>query len=114
MLDEGSEVCHCYGILFGILPVRIRITFMSESRYKHLHFCLIQTRWNDNDLYGHDDKVIYYFDTAVNLYLIEEDGLDPHADDVIGVCPKTCCNLYSAVTYSEHLETRLWVARPRN
>ena len=87
---------------------------MSESRYKHLHFCLIQTRWNDNDLYGHDDKVIYYFDTAVNLYLIEEDGLDPHADDVIGVCPKTCCNLYSAVTYSEHLETRLWVARPRN
>ncbi len=58
---------------------------MSESRYKHLHFCPIQTQWNHNGLYGHDDNVIYYFDSAVNLYLIDEDGLDPHADDVIGM-----------------------------
>ena len=87
---------------------------MSESRYEHLHFRPIQTRWNNNDLYGHDDNVIYYFDTAVNLYLIDEGGLDPHADDVIGICPKTYCNFYSAVTYPELLETGLWEARPRN
>ena len=62
----------------------------------------------------HDDNVIYYFDTAVNLYLIDEGGLDPRVDDVIGICSKTHCNLYSAVTYPERLETGLRVARPRN
>ena len=85
---------------------------MSESRHEHLHFRPIKTRWNNNELYGHDDNVIYYFDTAVNLNLIDEGGLDPRADDVIGICPKTHCNFYSAVTYPERLKTGLRAARP--
>jgi acyl-CoA thioester hydrolase len=32
------------------------------------HFMTIQTRWMDNDVYGHVNNVVYYsyFDTAVN------------------------------------------------
>jgi acyl-CoA thioester hydrolase len=36
------------------------------------HFHPIQTRWMDNDVYGHVNNVVYYswFDTAVNHYLV--------------------------------------------
>lgn len=40
---------------------------------KHFKFFLpIQTRWADNDIYGHVNNVTYYsyFDTAANSLLI--------------------------------------------
>jgi len=38
----------------------------------------IQTRWADNDVYGHVNNVVYYayFDSVINRYLIEQGGLD--------------------------------------
>ena len=38
----------------------------------------ITTRWEDEDVYGHVNNVVYYsyFDTAVNGYLIEATGTD--------------------------------------
>ena len=89
---------------------------MSESRQAYLHYRPIQTRWNDNDLYGHVNNVVYYsyFDTAVNLYLVEEGGLDPHNSDVIGICPETHCNFHSAAAYPERLEAGLRVAHLGN
>ena len=39
----------------------------------------IQTRWMDNDIYGHMNNVVHYslFDTAVNGWLIQQGLLDP-------------------------------------
>ena len=39
----------------------------------------IQTRWMDNDIYGHVNNVVYYsyFDTVIGHYLIERGGLEP-------------------------------------
>lgn len=36
------------------------------------YFLPIQTRWQDNDQYGHVNNAVYYsyFDTIINLYLI--------------------------------------------
>ena len=47
----------------------------------------IQTRWMDNDIYGHINNVQYYsyFDTVVNHYLIHVGELDIHQATVIGV-----------------------------
>ena len=47
----------------------------------------LQTRWMDNDLYGHVNNVVFYsyFDTAVNKYLIDPGGLDIHAAPIIGI-----------------------------
>ena len=44
-------------------------------------FMSLQTRWMDNDLYGHVNNVVYYsyFDTLLNRYLIDHGGLDIHA-----------------------------------
>ncbi|XP_006883845.1 PREDICTED: uncharacterized protein LOC102874392 [Elephantulus edwardii] len=41
------------------------------------YFLPIQTRWQDNDQYGHVNNVVYYsyFDTIINHYLIRYCGL---------------------------------------
>ena len=41
----------------------------------------ISTRWEDEDVYGHVNNVVYYsfFDTAVNGYLIDTSGVDIRA-----------------------------------
>jgi len=43
------------------------------------HRTTIQTRWKDNDVYGHVNNVEYhsYVDTVINEYLIVSGGLDP-------------------------------------
>ena len=50
------------------------------------HYMPIQTRWADNDVYGHVNNVTYYsyFDTAVNTWLIKQGLLDIHSGDVVG------------------------------
>ncbi len=47
-------------------------------RSKYALFVPIQTRWIDNDVYGHVNNVgdDSYFDTVVNRYLIERGALD--------------------------------------
>ncbi|KAG5199950.1 hypothetical protein JEQ12_006429 [Ovis aries] len=48
----------------------------AEDRHRHQeaygYFLPIQTRWQDNDQYGHVNNVVYYsyFDTIINQYLI--------------------------------------------
>ena len=43
------------------------------NRSDYNYFSKMGTRWNDNDVYGHLNNVIYYelFDTAVNKWLIQ-------------------------------------------
>lgn len=57
-------------------------------------------------------NVIYYSyaDTAVNLYLVDEGGLDPQRREVIGIYPESHCNFQKAVAYPERLEAGLRVA----
>ena len=46
----------------------------------------MQTRWMDNDQYGHVNNVAYYsyFDTAVNGWLMEATGADTRLGAAIG------------------------------
>lgn len=83
------------------------------ARGDYRHFAPIQTRWEDNDLYGHVNNVVYYsyFDTAVNRFLIEQGGLDIHGAAVIGVVVDSQCSYFSAIAYPEALEAGLAVSR---
>jgi len=67
------------------------------------HMLLIQTRWMDNDAYGHVNNVVYYsyFDTVVNRWLIEEGGLDIRRSPVIGYAAETACRFHRAFAYPE-------------
>ena len=73
----------------------------------------ITTRWMDNDVYGHVNNVVYYswFDTAVNAYLIEQEVLDIHGGDTIGLVIETQCNYFAPLAFPQTIEAGIRVAR---
>jgi acyl-CoA thioester hydrolase len=72
----------------------------------------ITTRWMDNDAYGHVNNVVYYsyFDTVVNVYLIEKGALDIAKSPVIGLVAETHCNFFSALAFPDLVRAGLRVA----
>ena len=88
----------------------------TAKRSDYSYYQPVQTRWSDNDLYGHVNNVIYYsyFDTVVNNYLIEFGGFDIRADPVIGIAVETHCTFVKAVAYPDRLEAGLSVGRLGN
>ena len=86
----------------------------TRSDYKV--FYPVTTRWMDNDLYGHMNNVVYYsyFDTVVNLYLIEKGGLNIHTAPIVGYVVNSGCNYLSPVGYPDKLEAGLRVDRIGN
>ena len=84
-----------------------------ETRANYKHFHPIQTRWNDNDIYGHVNNVLYYayFDTAVNMFLVERGGFNPQTAVAIGICPETHCNYHKPVAYPHRLDAGLRITR---
>jgi acyl-CoA thioester hydrolase len=72
-------------------------------------FSPIQTRWSDNDQYGHINNVIYYayFDTVVNAFLIREAGLEPGTGPWMGLVVDTRCSFFAPASYPEPLEAGL-------
>jgi len=82
-----------------------------EKRNRYPHFMSLQTRWSDNDIYGHVNNVTYYsyFDTVVNCFLIDEGGLDIQQSPVIGVAVETMCNFNTPIAYPETLDIGLRV-----
>jgi acyl-CoA thioester hydrolase len=77
------------------------------------HVVPITTRWMDNDLYGHVNNVTYYsyFDSAANLFLIREGGLDIHGGDVIGLVVESACRYHAPIAYPDPLRAGLRVDR---
>ncbi len=75
------------------------------------HFLPIQTRWADNDQYGHINNVTYYayFDTVVNSYLIDKAGLVPTHSPWIGLVVETRCNYFAPLAFPEMIEAGLVV-----
>lgn len=83
------------------------------SRADFPHFLTVQTRWMDNDLYGHVNNVTYYsyFDTVVNRYLIDPGGLDIHNGQIIGLAVETMCRFHRPFAYPEDVEVGLRVGK---
>ena len=79
-------------------------------------FYPITTRWMDNDLYGHVNNVVYYsyFDTVVNLYLMEAGGLDIHTGPVVGYVVNSGCTYHAPLGYPDRLEGGLRIERIGN
>jgi len=80
---------------------------------RYPHRLPIQTRWKDNDVYGHVNNVEYYsfFDTAINAWLIREGGLDIERGEVIGLCVESHCEFKAALTFPESIEVGLRVGK---
>lgn len=82
------------------------MTDKNRSRNAYHYFVTLQTRWMDNDIYGHVNNVHYYgyFDTVANKYLIEQGGLDIQTSDVVGFVVNSQCNYHAPVQYPQLIE----------
>jgi len=66
-----------------------------------------QLQWADSDLYGHLNNVAYlaYFDTALNMALVEYGALDvtPGGEGLIGLVARSGAQYFAEVTFPSRL-----------
>jgi acyl-CoA thioester hydrolase len=88
-----------------------RPTPLTRSAFRH--FIQLDTRWHDNDVFGHVNNVVYYayFDTAVNRHLMDAGLLDPKASTTVGLVVETGCTYFESVAYPERLEVGMAVVK---
>jgi len=88
-----------------------RTPFMSRAAYRH--WTRIQTRWSDNDIYGHANNAVFYqwFDTAINGWLVENGLLDIVNGNPIGLVVETGCRYAASLAYPQVVEIGLMVER---
>jgi len=81
------------------------------ARGDYRHFYTLDTRWSDNDIYGHINNVVYYayIDSVVNRFLIEEGGLDINSGDIVGFVVSSGCDYFQPAAYPDALEAGLRV-----
>ncbi len=73
----------------------------------------MQTRWLDNDMFGHLNNTVYYamFDTAINAWLARDAGALPMTDVAFAVIAESSCRFVSELSYPEDLVVGLRVNR---
>jgi acyl-CoA thioester hydrolase len=73
----------------------------------------MQTRWRDNDVYGHMNNVVYYeyFDTAVNKWLIDSGALDVPHGPVVALVVETGCTFMASLGFPDQVTTALRAAK---
>ncbi len=88
----------------------------APTRDEYKVFYPIPTRWEDNDVYGHVNNVVYYsyFDTAANRYLIEEGGLDIANAETVGYVVNSGCAYHAPIAHPENIEAGLRIDRLGN
>ena len=86
------------------------------SRSDFKWFIDLQSRWMDNDAYGHINNVIYYawFDTAVNRFLVDKELLDYQNDTVHGIVIESKCTYLKEFTYPDVAQAGLKLQRLGN
>lgn len=84
-----------------------------ETRGAYARTYAITTRWKDNDVYGHVNNTVYYsfFDTAVNMMLIEQGLLDTAGSPAIGLVVETGCTYSAPISFPQVVTAAVRVAR---
>jgi acyl-CoA thioester hydrolase len=84
-----------------------------HPRSSYRHWQVIQTRWADNDVYGHVNNTIHYqwFDTVVNSWLITQGLLGGEPGNPIGLVVETGCRYARPVSFPETVDIGLALDR---
>ena len=87
-----------------------------KSRGAFRYFASFETRWRDNDRYGHLNNAIYYelFDSAINQLLIDQGILDFESGDHVFLVASSGCHYFSELAYPDKLEVGLVITRLGN
>ncbi|MEM7546391.1 MAG: thioesterase family protein [Pseudomonadota bacterium] len=85
------------------------VDYPDPQRAAFRAFSQYQTRWRDNDAYGHMNNVVYYeyFDTVVNRWLIESGALEVPGGPIVGLVAETSCSFRASVGFPETVEIGL-------
>ena len=88
----------------------------AKSRAAFRHFASFDTRWRDDDRYGHLNNAIYYelFDSAINQLLIDQGILDFELGDHVFLVASSGCHYFSELAYPDELEVGLAITRLGN
>jgi acyl-CoA thioester hydrolase len=84
-----------------------------QNSHPHL---LAQTRWGDNDQFGHVNNVVYhsYADTVLNHFLIHKAGLDQKLGPIVNLCVANGFHFFFPVAYPELIHAGLNVHKIGN
>jgi acyl-CoA thioester hydrolase len=87
-----------------------------DSRSSYPHFLRIETRWADNDVYGHVNNATYYafFDTAVNRFLIDCGVLHVTGSPAFGVVVETGCRYHRSLAFPDAIDAGVRVTKIGN
>lgn len=87
---------------------------LTLKEYPFVH--QMQTRWMDNDVYGHVNNVIYYsfFDTAIAVFLTSKAGLDYINGTSVGLVIETSCTYFEAIAFPDTVQVGVRVAKLGN
>lgn len=87
-----------------------------DHRSAYVYFQTMTTRWMDNDCYRHMNNTTYYsfFDTIVNMYLIENAVLDVEKSEVIGLVAETMCRYFRSIGFPSKIDVGLRVGHLGN
>ncbi|WP_168377752.1 acyl-CoA thioesterase [Acinetobacter cumulans] len=88
----------------------------TKRRQNYRFLFPIQTRWADNDMYGHVNNVTYYsyFDTAANALLIQHAGFDLQNTPIIGLVVDSACSFLHELSYPEIIEVGVAIEKIGN
>lgn len=88
-------------------------TISKKTRADYQFFFPIQTRWADNDVYGHVNNVTFYsyFDTAANALLIQHALFDFKTSPIIGLVVESKCTYFSELSYPEVIDVAVAIEK---
>ena len=80
-----------------------------KKRIEYKYFEKVDTRFGDNDIFGHLNNVVYYslFDSVINRFLINKCKYNPFSSNIIAISPETRCIFRKSFKYPEDIEAGL-------
>ncbi len=87
-----------------------------STRADYRYFQTITTRWQDNDVFGHVNNVVYYswIDTAVNNFLIANGILELGGSEIVGVVAETNLRYLREIAYPDPITVGIRVEKLGN
>lgn len=87
-----------------------------QTRDDYVFFHGIETRWKDNDIYGHVNNVEYYsyFDTAVAAFLVSKLGLYFKDSPVIAYVIETGCTYFESLAFPDQVNVGVRIVKLGN
>ena len=89
------------------------MTRQRATRSDYVDFSRLTTRWQDNDVYGHMNNVVYYelVDSVVNSWLRNHAGMPVPEGDIVGLVVESGCTYHASLGWPEPIESGMAVRK---